>query len=147
MKRTNAFTLVELLVVIAIIGILSGIGSVSYSGVQQRGRDAQRKNDLSQIKIALSTYYNAQVPATYPVASSKLTITGTSDALSTALKPSYIKSMPQDPLNTGFYVYKYQSLNSAVDYKLFGTLENKNDKKGWTGGSSWLTDGFVVENE
>jgi prepilin-type N-terminal cleavage/methylation domain-containing protein len=145
--KPKAFTLVELLIAVAILSILTGLASVSYINVQQRGRDAQRKNDLSQMKIALSTYYNAQVPARYVVAASKITINNSSDALTVALKPSYLKNMPQDPTGTGNFVYKYQSLNSANDFKLFATLENKNDTKGWAGGSSWVADGFVLENE
>jgi prepilin-type N-terminal cleavage/methylation domain-containing protein len=64
MKRP-AFTLIELLITIAIIGVLTGLASVSYAGIQKRSRDAQRKNDLSLVKIYLSTYYNAQVPPQY----------------------------------------------------------------------------------
>jgi prepilin-type N-terminal cleavage/methylation domain-containing protein len=153
--KYKAFTLIELLITIAIIGILTSIASISYTGVRYRARDAQRKNDLNQIKIALSTYYSNQVPASY-VASSGATppavivINSTTDALSVALKPGYLKNVPLDPLNTGSNVYKYQSyLTNGVnaDYKLFATLENKNDIKGWNGGASWVADGYVAQNE
>lgn len=155
--KLKAFTLIELLVVISLIGILTGIASVSYSNVQARGRDAQRKNDLSQLKIALSSYYNAQVPTQYvrstaDVTPAKLVINGTTDALSAALKPNYVTNINLDPLNTGVYIYRYQSfLTNGVnrDFKLFATLENKNDKKGWgfPQGSGWVADGYVVQNE
>lgn len=143
----KAFTLVELLIIIAIIGILTGIASVSYSGIQARGRDAQRQNDLSQIKIALSTYYNAQIPYQYVTSAMRVTINGTTDVLTTTLTPNYIKEMPVDPLNSGNNVYRYQSFNSAKNFKLFATLENKNNKKGWAGGVGWVFDGYIVQDE
>jgi len=143
----RAFTLVELLIAVAIIGILTAIASVTYSTIQARGRDAQRMNDLSLIKIALSSYYSAQVPAAYVSSASQLTINDSSDALTTALKPNYIKDVPTDPNNTGNYVYKYQSFNSAKNFKLYATLEVKTNQKGWGGGSSWQTFGYIVQDE
>ena len=153
----QAFTLIELLIVIAIIGILTGLATISYSGVQQRGRDAQRKNDLAQIKISLSSYYNAHVPAQYvvsqasPVANGNnatISINSTSDLLSVALEPAYMSNVPTDP--TGAYSYQYQSISTnslQKGYKLFATLENKNDNKGWGGGNGWVVNGFIVQNE
>jgi len=142
----QAFTLIELLIVIALIAIISGIGITSYSGLQQRGRDAQRVNDLNQIKIALNTYYNAQNPAAYVAAASKITIDGSSDALSSALEPNYIKDMPVDPNNSGNLVYKYQSFNNAANFTLYATFENQNNKKGWGGGSAWVVDGYQISD-
>lgn len=55
-KQSNGFTIVELLIVIVIIGILAAITIVAYNGIQQRGRDTQRKSDLSQISKALQMY-------------------------------------------------------------------------------------------
>ena len=157
----KAFTLVELLITISIIAILAAIASISYSGIQQRGRDAQRKNDLNQIKVGLSTYYNAQVPVQFvPSASgctstssncATLTIDGSTDLLSVALEPNYIRNVPTDPTGTGNNVYQYYSspLNSSANqaFTLTATLENKNDKRGWGGGSSWVAHGYTVQNE
>ena len=145
MKR--AFTLIELMVTIAIIGVLTGLASLSYTGIKARSRDAQRKNDLSQIKLALSTYYSAQIPAQYVIAASKITLNDTNDTLTAALKPAYIRDIPLDPLNTNSNVYKYQSLNTGKNFNLFGTLENKNDTKGWAGGSTWVADGYILQDE
>lgn len=146
-KRFVAFTLIELLIAISILAILTGIGVISYTGIQLRARDAQRVNDLNQIKVALVTYYNAQVPTQFVSAGTAITINSTNDALTTALEPNYIKDVPVDPLNAGNNVYKYQSFNSGKDFTLYGTLENKNNKKGYGGGSSWVVNGYQVNND
>jgi general secretion pathway protein G len=54
--KQKGFTIVELLIVIVVIGILAAITIVAYNGIQQRGRDAQRKSDLSQISKSLHLY-------------------------------------------------------------------------------------------
>jgi prepilin-type N-terminal cleavage/methylation domain-containing protein len=54
--KQTGFTIVELLIVIVVIGILAAITIVAYNGIQQRGRDAQRKSDLVQIAKALELY-------------------------------------------------------------------------------------------
>jgi prepilin-type N-terminal cleavage/methylation domain-containing protein len=55
------FTLFELLIVISIIGLLIAAASVAYSGVQQRGRDARRKEDIQAVQKALEMYYAKNV--------------------------------------------------------------------------------------
>lgn len=60
MKDKKGFTLAELIVVIVIIGILAGIGTVSYLGAQSRSRDTQRKSDLQIIASAMSMYHAEQ---------------------------------------------------------------------------------------
>ena len=163
-KFYSAFTLVELLIVIAIIGILTAVASLSYTNIEKRGRDAQRKNDLNQIKVALSTYYNAQAPVQYAPSSGTsgtgcmvtsgfcgtATIDGSTDYLSMALSPLYMRSVPTDPRQIDIYVYKYISsaLNSVANqnFTVTATLENTGDQKGFGGGSSWVQDGYVVVN-
>ena len=151
----KAFTLIELLVAISIIAVLTSVATVSYGGAQKRGRDAQRKSDLNLLKVTLSTYYAAQLPPQYvrstnDATPAAITINGSTDALSVALSSAYIRQVPVDPLNSGQNVYKYQSIMSGSlqsGFKLFATLENKNDTKGWNGGSQWVADGYVVQND
>lgn len=52
----RGFTITELLVSIVVIGILASMVIVLWSGYQQRGRDAERKSDVQQIKAAFGAY-------------------------------------------------------------------------------------------
>jgi len=63
------FTLIELLVVISIIGILAALGIASYSRAEKNTRDAQRKSDLNQYRLALESYAAAN-NSNYPGSSS-----------------------------------------------------------------------------
>lgn len=150
MSKFRAFTLIELLVTIAIISLLTGVAAVSYEGVRQRSRDAERINELNQLKIILTSYYQARTPQRYPISTSKITINNNNDALSSALKPNYTTNVPLDPINSGNTVYKYQSNTSGTSgtsYTLYGTLENKNNSLGWAGGSSWVADGLRITSD
>lgn len=55
--KDKGFTLIELLVVIAIIGILAGIVLVSFSGLQDRAREAEARSELAQIKRVIDILY------------------------------------------------------------------------------------------
>lgn len=55
-KSSRGFTIVELLIVIVVIAILAAITIVSYTSLQERARDAKRKQDVSQIAKLLAIY-------------------------------------------------------------------------------------------
>lgn len=57
-NKKTGFTLIELLVVISIIGILSSFAVVSLNSARAKARDALRKGDMSQLRTALSIYYD-----------------------------------------------------------------------------------------
>lgn len=59
------FTIVELLIVIVVIGILSAIAIVSYNGVQNTARNAQRLEDINRVADLLDIYYTKN--GSYPV--------------------------------------------------------------------------------
>ena len=50
--RSSGFTLIELLVVVAIIGILSAIGTLSYSGYVSGAKKKSTENIMQQIALA-----------------------------------------------------------------------------------------------
>ncbi len=142
--KQKGFTLIELLVVVAIIGILAAMVMVALSGARAKGRDARRKNDLREMKVALELYFADQRPEAYVATTAQETIDGTTDTLSAALLAgNYMKTVPVDPRNTGNYVYTYESLNAAADYELTATLENANDPEGNAGAAG----GYVVTND
>jgi prepilin-type N-terminal cleavage/methylation domain-containing protein len=52
----KGFTIVELIVIIVVIGILAGIGIVSYNGAQSRAHDVSVQSDLESIAGELEAY-------------------------------------------------------------------------------------------
>lgn len=117
MKKTSGFTLMELLIVIAILGILATIALGSFRSSQIKGRDAQRKNDLSQIQKALEMYYNdyAGYPETLPAGGGSW-----SDAKGTL----YMKEVPKDPKD---FDYCYETTADNTWYRIYAKLENSQD--------------------
>lgn len=120
MKKTCGFTLLELMVSIAIIGILASLMYINITGIKAKNRDAQRLIRVNEIVKALNIYYaNAQL---YPVAAEKLNVTG-SDTMSLALETAgAISQVPVDPMNSGSYVFGYQS-TKGTDFTLSFCLE------------------------
>ena len=94
-KAQSGFTIVELLIVIVVIGILAAITIVAFNGVQTRGYDSRRTNDVAGIKKALEMYKvdEGQYPAACGADNSGCSV----GALNSFLVPKYIPSIPQDP--------------------------------------------------
>lgn len=129
-KNKLGFTLVELLVVIAIIGILSVISLASFTRVQLKARDAQRKSDLNAISNALMMYYNDY--GLFPVLTSNELFGNISVGLTGDDGKVYMRQTPIDPKNEGdyTYVYKTYSENGVFNrFNLFANLENKDDSQ------------------
>ncbi len=55
--KQTGFTIVELLIVIVVIGILAAISIVAFSGVQQKARDSQRRQNLNDLAKVIQTYH------------------------------------------------------------------------------------------
>ena len=106
MKGNRAFTLIELLVVIAIIGLLATAVIASLNSAREKGRDARRVQDISQLRQALEMYYDAN--GSYPSALSSL---GT-----------YMNVIPTDPQTGNAYGY----LSDGSTYLIYATLEGSN---------------------
>lgn len=64
-KHINGFTLIEIMIAITIIAGLSAVVVSNVNSAQRKGKVAQAVTDLSQMKLALATYYG--VRGRYPV--------------------------------------------------------------------------------
>ena len=144
MPKTNlkkGFTLIELLVVIAIIGILATLAIASYSSAQNKARDGKRKNALNAITKALERAKSDTTGGYYPgcpAAAATCTLSSTATTLNPSIETAgYIKKTPNDPKNSGKYVYTYIPTAASCtgqtgatpcgSYTLVACLENAND--------------------
>ncbi len=101
--QKSGFTLIELLVVIAIIGVLASVVLASLNSARAKARDARRKSDMNQLKLALEFYYDSN--NAYPSIGSD----GSGyylDGLAGPLAP-YLGTMPVDPLGSSWHIYQY----------------------------------------
>lgn len=153
-SKEIGFTLIELMVVISIIGILSGFIMANYIGVQQRARDAQRKSDLLNMRAALEIYRADQ--GAYPATLKNCGPGNISFGFPAASNPcttTYMRQVPNDPKNTGQFIYTYStSAPCDTGYCIIACLENVNDgQKDTTNNAAYCTGGstnrsFTVYN-
>ena len=145
-SNKRGFTLIELLVVIAIIGILSSVVLASLNSARKKGRDARRISDMKQLQLALELYYDATA-SSYPVqgvlaaAPTVANNAALATTALTALVPTYIASVPADPINDTTYRYQYSSLTGTAlcaatpcsGYFLIAELEGSSNASTYTG--------------
>ncbi len=110
-RKIRGFTLIELLVVIAIIGMLSSIVFASLNTARQKGRDAKRLAEISELRKSLEYYFsengayppsatltNGNYPNTSWSNSSNASWLGTQPFPSAMSK--YFSKLPVDPINS-----------------------------------------------
>lgn len=56
LRNKSGFTIIELLIVIVVIGILAGLVLNVFTGIQEDGRDAERKTDLEAVEGHLEAF-------------------------------------------------------------------------------------------
>ncbi len=117
MKR--GFSLLEIIFVIGIISILLTIGAPLYTSSQKNARDARRKQDLEEIRIALEQYRSNN--NYYPLSLTFGAACSTSGNIQDANGNVYMTKIPKDP-KCQLYTYTYTRISSS-DYTLRSYLE------------------------
>jgi general secretion pathway protein G len=119
--RRQGFTLIEILIVIAIISILSSVAIVGLPRIGGKGRDARRISDMRQVQTALELYFTRN--GRYPTG---ITSWGN---LETTLAGAGIgvSSIPDDPRNTGAFIYAYGSDATGSTYVIRATIEDNSN--------------------
>lgn len=112
----RAFTLIEVLIVVTIIALLLVVFAQNILQHLEKSRDAERKTDLQEIKMAFENYYDNN--GQYPDSTSVLDSCGDSFE-------DYLKEIPCDPLDGTPYIYDPYPDGSA--YRLLSRLENTDD--------------------
>ena len=114
-NKRIGFTLIELLVVISIIGILATLMISRYGMAEKSARDAERKSDLNQYRIALENLAS-QTGGTYPVRLSAGDASDPAGEPCTSLTSGdYMSACPQDPRQeVGSTTYQYFYLSNGT---------------------------------
>ena len=124
MKKAG-FTLIELLVVISIISLLSSLVISSISTAREKSRDARRKADMNQLRVALQFYASnnngfypgetwcdssigTMASAGCPPVPASSDWNYSSVFVSSLINGGYIPKMPIDPINNSTYFYNYE---------------------------------------
>lgn len=97
-QNKHGFTIVELLIVVVVIAILAAITIVAFNGIQNRARDSSRDTAVKSIQKALEMY-KADNNGLYPNACGTVNTGCSTTALSSSLTPTYISSIPRDPVS------------------------------------------------
>lgn len=139
-NKYPGFTLIELMIAVTIMAVLIVIASTTFSYAQKLSRDGRRISDLRSIEAALELYYSKN--KAYPLVSSW---TNSGDAPGSwisqgstgeeAFTPSYMRAVPNDPLNNA--VYRYYYVTDRQNYKVMVRMElsNKIAKNSADGGA------------
>ncbi len=124
-RKTKGFTLIELLVVMAIIGILASAVLASLQDARAEARDAIRRQNLHELKVAMEVYYNTH--KTYQVAGAGWNDGGqgwlsyVGGAYSVAVSDVLLGTILKDPIQTpGYMIYL---CDGGQSYAISATLE------------------------
>lgn len=132
-RKQSGFTIVELLIVIVVIGILAAIVITTFTGVQKKARDADRKSDANAIYSQVEVYFaqNGKYPTLTEMNSSSFrsaNLKGLQDDALTDPKGSGATLVSSPTANA----YAYSNTPSGCDnsstdcagFTLTATLEN-----------------------
>ncbi len=140
MKKTG-FTLIELVIVVSVISLIAGLSLVSVNRFRVKGRDSERKADLSAIKAAVELYFqtNRKLPCFSDPSSCQggwsrvgslkglggLSVQVMSDPIDDRRPGQKARDSFSDP-NCPGYLYGV-NLNRKPQYVILSRLENEDD--------------------
>ncbi len=122
----SGFTLVEMLVVMAVIALIVSMIIAQVSSARARARDAEREQKIKSIQNALAIY--AATSGKYPPSNQSLlpyaeaNLTGADPISQDLVNSGAIPTTPQDPVNSGNYIFKYKS-DDGTGYEISYYLE------------------------
>lgn len=121
LKKTEGFTLIEALLAISIMAILAGVllMVINPAQLQAKARDSKRASSLKAIQTALDLYRSdnsGSAPGT-PGSCSNIP---SNAAISSALVPKYIQSLPSDPKDP---TISFMYLTNGSGYVLVAQME------------------------
>lgn len=152
-QNSKGFTLIELLIVIIIISILATLLAVSYTTIQRKARDNDRKSDLQTLAGMLERFYsdNSVYPSSVDSAGvetgvmhveNDCTVDNTASLVAKNLGfdftcggVTYSRQLPLDPTNQPTYCYL--SSNNNQNYEYFARLEEDTGNSYSCGGETW----------
>lgn len=143
-QTKKGFSLIEILVAVTIISLISTTAFISYEQFQKKSRDAKRKSDLLELKVALEMYktnngsYPLTPPDTWYSSESGDNVSDNGGNYITGLIPNYIAQLPRDPkggnssyCTTPVWKRAYIYRSDGKDYKLLSHCAPE--------ASNWLT--------
>ena len=117
-ENRTGFTLIELLVVVAIITMMLSVLVIQFTAYRMRVRDVERERNMKELQKALELYVTTQ--RVFPEAVHTI-ITGTDPVSATLIDADAIQAVSPDPLNSGAFIYTYDSPSGktyAITYML-----------------------------
>lgn len=143
----KSFTLIELMIAMVLMGMLALLLIGNFNTTLKKGRDSQRKNDLSQLQKALELYYedNRSYPK-FDIITNPIKKFCTTEACDTAKEVVYMIKTSNDP--GASYVYNYSPQPTPIGggsssyYYLYSYIENSQDQ-----GSGVSQNGFTTNKK
>lgn len=128
MVKNRGFTLVELLVVVAIMSILTIITVSQFDNAKKKGRDVQRKADLSSLSKALQLYYTDYEAFPLATVGGGISLPGATwgGTFQDATGYVYMKVLPKENVSSN-PPYCYKTTADGKKFALFAKLENTAD--------------------